>query len=392
MLVVIGLILYLLINGGAWIYDDNLFLIQEAHSGLTWDWLTAPIFQHWGIGYQFVYAVIHKLMPLDYRWALAGMLVTLIATAYLMQRIISLLFGWGWRAVLIAAYFCLSIFFVRNLQWLASGLQAVPGAFWDVLCLYAYVRFQIDGSRRWMALAAGALAGGLLFFERPLYMLLYLGLFRILFLSDDLRPPALIRTFLSEWQMWGALLLVAAIWAIGYSEAGAGQGLTAGTASASQYVRFFQILWAQTLIPGLLGFTVPAVGVSAIEVVVTVALELALVAVVAYSVRRKPSAWRGWLFFLIPVLFSVARRRADADSDVRGDRRPRPPLPHRLRVDRSAGGGVRLLLIDGRSRREMTRQRHPAASPPVLVACRRGARGRRCLCRARDDDRSQAPT
>lgn len=311
-LAAIVVLLYVLINGGGWIYDDNLSLILEGQRGLTWDWLTAPIFQHWGIGYQFVYAVIHKLMPLDYRWALGGMLATLVAGAYLLQRIVTLLFGWGWRSVLIAGYFCLSIFFVRNLQWLASGLQAVPAAFWDLLCLYGYVRFQIEGSRRWVVLTAAALAGGLLFFERPLYMLLYLALFRILFLSDDLRPRAIVRTFFAERVMWGALLLVALVWAIGYHEAGAGQGLTSGTVSASQYLVFFRIVWAQTLIPGLLGVTVPAVGVSAIEIVVSVALQLVFVALVAYSIHRKRSAWRGWLFFIIPVLFSsvvVARTR-----------------------------------------------------------------------------------
>ena len=310
--VAIGGLLYFLINGGAWVYDDNVFMIQVSHTGLTWDWLTAPIYQHWGIAYQLVYAVIHKLMPLDYRWALAGMLVTLLAATYLLQRIVSFLFGWGWRAVLIAGYFCLSIFFVRNLQWLASGLQAVPAAFWDLLCLYAYVRFQIDGSRRWIALAAGALAGGLLFYERPLYMLLYLVLFRILFLAEDLRPRALARTFLSERFMWAALLLVAAVWAFGYQEAGAGQGLTAGHVTIAQYVSFFRILWAQTLIPGLVGSTVPAVGVSAIEVVIAVALQLVLIGVVAFSLHRKSSAWRAWVFYLIPVLFSglvVARSR-----------------------------------------------------------------------------------
>ena len=123
--------------------------------------------------------------------------------------------------------------------------------------------------------------------------------------------------------MWGALFLVAAIWAIGYSEAGAGQGLTAGTISASQYVRFFRILWAQTLIPGLLGFTVPAVGVSEIEVVRwLVALELALVAVYRLFVASKAERVARMAVLPHSGSLQLTRRRADADSDVRGDRRP----------------------------------------------------------------------
>jgi hypothetical protein len=305
-------LLYVLLRGSSWAYDDNLFMVLAGKAGLTWDWLTSPIYQHWGIGYQFVYAVLHKLMPIDYRWALAGMLMLLGASMYLLQRIALLLFGWGWRSVLIAAYFGLSIFFAHNLQWLASGLQALPAAFWDLLCLFAYVRFQIDGSRRWIALSAGALAGGLLFYERPAYMLVYIALFRICFLAEDLRPRSLIRDFWSERVLWMALLAVAAVWAVGYHESGAGQGLTSGSVTIGKYLQFFQILWAQTLSPGLLGVTVPAFGLNTAQVLFTVALQLAIVGLVAVSCLRKRSAVRAWAFLVITVLFSgavVARTR-----------------------------------------------------------------------------------
>ena len=44
-------------------------------------------------------------MPVDYRWALMCMLALLGGSIYLMQRIVSLMFGWGWLAVLAGAYF-----------------------------------------------------------------------------------------------------------------------------------------------------------------------------------------------------------------------------------------------------------------------------------------------
>jgi hypothetical protein len=98
-------LLYLLLDGGGWVFDDNLAMILAGRSGLNWSWLTAIFFQHWGIGYHFVYSVLHDLMPIDYRWALIVMLGLLGGSMYLLQRIISLLFGAGWVAVIAAAVY-----------------------------------------------------------------------------------------------------------------------------------------------------------------------------------------------------------------------------------------------------------------------------------------------
>ena len=238
------IVLYLLLDGGGWVYDDNLILALSGHSGLTWSWLVSPIFQHWGIGYHLVFSAVHRLMPIDYRWALVGMLALLGGSIYLVDRIFRLLFRGRWIGLIAAAYFGLSVLFIRPLQWFAGGLQALPNTFFDLLCLYGYLRFVRDGSRRWVVISAGALAAGFLFFEKPAYMLLYLVLLRVLFMSGDLHARALARTLWRERRLWTALIAVTAVWALGYLHYGGGSGLGHGSVSLSQYLRFVRITTA----------------------------------------------------------------------------------------------------------------------------------------------------
>jgi hypothetical protein len=305
-------VFYLILRRDGWVYDDNLILILAGRGGLSWGWLTSLIFQHWGIAYHFVFSLLHSVMPLDHRWALISMLVVLGASIYLYQRIINILFGNAWLAVATGVYFGFSILFVRPLEWLAGGVQYLPNTFFDLLCLYGYIRFEIDGQSRWVILAAGALAGGLLFYEKPAYMLLYLGLIRVLLLSADLRPRALAAVAKSERVMWGALLAVTAAWAIGFRLSGGGTGVAAGSVSVSQYLAYFKILWVQALVPATLDLTIPVGGLSAGQIVTAVVLQLAVLFLLVVSLVRKPSAWRAWVFLIITVAvtgFVVARSR-----------------------------------------------------------------------------------
>jgi len=368
-------LLYVLLWDNGWVYDDNLILAQAGQGGFSWSWLSAPTYQHWGIAFHAGYSLVYTLMPLDYRWALVCELLLLGASMYLVQRITSLMFGWAWAAVLAAAWFGLSIFFTKDLQTFAAGWQALPTIFFDLLCLYGYVRFEIDGSRRWAVLAAAALAGGLLFYERPAYMLLYLVLIRALFFTADLRPRALIRSFWAGRLMWGALLLVIALWAVGYTQYGGGAGLAAGTVTLTQYLQYFRILWAQTLIPGLAGVTLPATGMSAGQVVLAVALQMVVIAAVAVSIVRKPAAWRAWLLIAITVVFNgmiVARSRIPmfgvgigAELRYLADFAWLVPLAVGLAFHRNPTVSARL---DHRAARLAMPTRHRAAAAVVALA------------------------
>jgi hypothetical protein len=319
------IVLYALLANGSWVYDDNLILGLAAHSGLHWNWLNSLIFQHWGLGYHAVFSALHWAMPLDYRWVLVGMLALLGASIYLVDRAISLLFGASWLGIAVAAYFGFSILFIRPLQWSSGGIQYLPNTFFDLLCLYGYLRYVVDPRGRWMALAAGALAGGLLFYEKPIYMLLYLALLRALFMSSELRPRPLAATFWRERWMWLSLIVVAVVWLVLYDNAGGLGDLAQGTVTASQYGQYFRILWVQTFVPAAVGLTLPQVGLSTLQIVAATCLQIAFIAVVAVSLRRKASAWRAWAFLAITVILTglvVARARiAQFGVGIGGDLR-----------------------------------------------------------------------
>lgn len=303
---------YVVLSGGGWVYDDNLIMLMARRSGLGWSWLTGLIFEHWGIAYHLVFSGLQSVMPVDYRWGLLAMLGLLGGATYLLQRTISILFASEWLGLAVAAWFGISVLFVRGLQWPAGGFQYLPNAFFDVLCLYAYVRYQADGRRRWVPVASLALAGGLLFYEKPAYMLLYLALLRILFLSPELRARPVLQALWRERAMWASLVAVVLAWAIGFLASGGGAGVAAGHVGAGQYADYFRILWAQALVPAAAGLTLPAQSLSAAQIVVLGVLQVVVVAIVLGSLLRKRTAWRAWLFLLINVLVTgalVARAR-----------------------------------------------------------------------------------
>lgn len=305
-------LVYIELAGNGWVYDDNFNFVLAQHFGLSLHWLNMTIFQHWGIAYRFVFSAISDLMPIDYRWALVGMLVLLGASMYLFERIVRMLFGGRWVSVLAATYMGLSILFIRPLQWASDGLQHLPNTFFDLLCLYAYLRFVVDQRVRWAALAAGALGVGLLFFEKPAYLLLYLPAVRVLFMSDTFQPRALARVFWEERIVWGPLLAVTGIWAIGYVSSGGAGGIAHGHVGLSDYLVFFRILWAQTLAPAAANLTVPNLGLDTGQVLLAGIIQVAVLALVVVSVLRKRSAWRAWAFVAICVAVTgvpVARSR-----------------------------------------------------------------------------------
>lgn len=300
-------VLYLILNGGGWVYDDNFELVNATQSGFNWHWLNSVIIGHWEIGGHLLISAQDALMPLDYRWALVAMLAVLGVSVYLFERIMQMLVGRGWAPVLAAAYLGISVLLVRPLQWWSFGIEALPNVLFDLLVLYAYLRFSPTGSWRWAAASAGAMAVGLLFYEKVGYMVLYLGLLQAFFLAPSLRPRELLRSFWAQRSIWVAYGLVLVLWAIGYKASGGIlQGSLHSAPSLHGWTTYLRVLWVDTLVPGLFGFTLPAGGLSSGQVWLAAGLQLLLVVAIALSLVRKPSAWRAWLSLAMCVAATAA--------------------------------------------------------------------------------------
>lgn len=304
-------ILFLILRDNSWVYDDNFFLVLAGQEGFTWHWLSSTQFEHWDIAMHAAYSLQHSLFFFDYRWGLVAMLAFLGGSIVVFERIIALLVRPQWIALAFALWFGLNILWIRPLQWWAAGLQYFPYTFFDLLCLYGYLRFQGGRSPKWLLLSCASLAAALLFYEKPAYMLVYLFLMQVLLLTRDLSPRSIVRGFGAVWPIWAGYLAIIAIWGAGYIHSHA-YGSSAGSVPIGDYLTYFRLMWLQTLVPSLASVTIPAFHLDGLQIAFVVAAQLAVLACVALSIRRKRSAWRPWIFLAIIILVSgglVARSR-----------------------------------------------------------------------------------
>jgi hypothetical protein len=299
-------IAYVVFRNGGWVYDDNLILGIAHRIGFGWTWLDHPIFQHWDIGMNAAYSALLAVFPIDYRWGLVAMLLVLAAAILVFERVVGLVLGRGWLSVTAAAWFGLSILWARQLQWWAAGVQELPTLLCDLLCLYGYLRFVADRQSRWVVCSAAALAVGLLFYEKPALMPVYLALVGILLMSDRVTVRSTLLMFWRERRIWIAYVVVLGMWAFGYLSSGALNGAKFGHVGPSQYVSYFRIMWLNTLAPALAGFTLPPANLDPIQTVGAVSVQLVLALLLLVSIRRKPSAWRAWLFLALTVAIDGA--------------------------------------------------------------------------------------
>ena len=300
-LIVIELIvLYLVLKESSWAYDDNFYLVLAGQEGFTWHWLTSVQFEHWDIGEHAVISLQHLLFFFDYRWALIVMLGLLGGSIYLFERILATIVKNRWLTVAGAAWFGLSILWVRPLQWWAAGVQYFPYTLFDLLCLYGFVRYHADGQRRWVVISAVALAAALLFYEKPAYMLLYLVLLRVLLMSEDLRPRVVLASFWRERAVWITYIAIIAVWGAGYIHSHAFS--SHGAIRVGQYLGYFRILWFQTLVPSLASVTIPASKLDGLQIFFVIVSQAAVLGCLAVSLRRKHAAWRAWVFLAIIIL------------------------------------------------------------------------------------------
>jgi hypothetical protein len=304
--------LYVVLRNGSWVSDDNFFLVRAGQLGFTWHWITSPQYEHWDLALNVLYSIQLRLFFFDYRWGLVVLLGLLGACIYMFERTMATLVRGRWIPFIFAVWFGLSVLWIRPLRWWSAGVQSFSYTFLDLLCLYAFLRYQADGARRWIAVSAGALAVALLFYEKPAYLLMYLALFRVLLMSADLRPKAVLAVFWRERLLWASYVAVLAIWGIAYLNSEAHGGASGGGVTLGQYLTYFRILWVNTLVPSLASVTIPASNLSVPQILFVIAAQAVVVGVVVVSVRRKHSAWRAWTFLAVTIVTSgalVARSR-----------------------------------------------------------------------------------
>ena len=202
--------LYVVMRNSSWVFDDNFNLVLAGQEGFTWHWLTSVQFEHWNIALHAIVSLQHRLFFFDYRWGLAALLAVLGGAIFMFERVLATVLGDRRITIAVSAWFGLSILWARPIQWFFAGAQYLPYTLLDLVCLYGFLRWQADRRARWGVMSVLALAAALLFYEKPAYMLFYLVLMRVLLLSEDLRPRAVLARLWSERWLWAGYVAVLA--------------------------------------------------------------------------------------------------------------------------------------------------------------------------------------
>lgn len=131
---------------------------------------------------------LDRIFGLNHTVVVAVSAVLHVAILVAMYRLLLLLFG-NRRAVLglLVAFGC-STLWLSGYLWWVSALQVLPGILFTVIAIDAFVRHQVFGGPRYALLTAGSLASALLFYEKPLQLLVLLPIIAVLFFSFSDSP------------------------------------------------------------------------------------------------------------------------------------------------------------------------------------------------------------
>jgi hypothetical protein len=262
------------------------------------DYLGHAVFIHYAPGLRLSYWALEKLAPLDWAAGQAALLALFGGSLLLLDRILRRLFGERRSNLVLLLLFGTSILLVTSFLWFADGLHKLPSTFLSLLAIDAYLTYWRTRSRAALALSVAAVSLGSLFYVKALLVPLYLVLIRLLFLEE--RPRRALRVLWAERYAWLAFLPTVSIYLWNYFS---NYAHTRGPSPSLELLGdYLWLNWFKGVTPALVGVEIGPEAAQSGVVFATVA-QLALIAVVAYSIHLKRGAWRAWLFW--GICFSV---------------------------------------------------------------------------------------
>lgn len=283
-------------------YGDDFVNFREVQveHGLSLRFLLSPTSAHFAPGHRLGDWLLYTVAPMNFPVAQAVLLVGFAASLILFHRLLCELFERGPALVLTLVYGASTVHVAVH-QWWSSGMDRVPATFLTFLSILGYLRFWRLGSRRWLAISVGALAAALLFYVKPIFVPLYLVLLRILLLRPDEPVRASMAGAVREWRVWLLYVVPVALFSVVYI-----RGYQAGgqlhTPTPAVLGRYLANSWFRVVAPGAFGLYIPQTNDSPLAIIAFVGVQLVIVAGVVWTLVRRKSAWRAWLFLAITFL------------------------------------------------------------------------------------------
>jgi len=296
--------------------DDlhNFAIVRK--TGLSWHFLNQDLLGgHWAPGGHVLIWLVNAVSPLN--WTLAFAILELFALISLvfMDRILRAVDTLGPLRIVLLAAFAFSPFILRPATWFASGVQALPGLAFTLVCLDGFLRYRSTRQTRYWAECVIGFAAGLLFWEFPLFLIGGLPILVLVLETSRLNVRTAILRLRELWPIWTALLSLSALYIWNYETYIAAPPLSPTT---RVWLDFMWVTWSHAFVPASFGLVLPARPIWNVTITV-LATELAIGGLVFFTVRRDRRAWRAWLLFAAVFL---------ANAGLVGWDRAGFPVPH----------------------------------------------------------------
>lgn len=347
-------------------WDDFPNFAHALERGLTWDYLLRPAttLEFPAPAHRLANWLLQTLAPLRFDVALAVLLSCLAAAVVLLHRVLVELARPAWWTAVLAGAAGTSVVTVTAAQWWTAGLHSLPSTALSLAAVLAWLRWRRGGRRALLAVAVAAIALGSLFYVKAALVPLYLVLLRLLAL-ERLPVRRWVPALVAERGEWAVLAVPPLAWLAGFVTLGyGGPGAVPDPGALAAYAGH---AWARGLLPALVNLRVTAAGAGPAVEAGVVAVQVAFWALVAATVRRDRSAWRGWAFLAVALLANLAvharYRLAQVGPEI---------LAHELRYYVEAGWltaiAVAVALAPPGSRRRAAASPSPRAAAGLAAA------------------------
>ena len=274
--------------------DDYANFWLARTEGTTLAFLKTPYFQHFAPGHRILDELVLPAGRPSWTVAEGVLMAWYVLAVAAFHWLARQLADKAWLALVTTVMVAASPVWVRLLQWFASGAHVAPAIGCSMVFLAAGWAWLEERRPYAFVLAIGALATGLLFYERPVLAVGVLALTRYGVRAPSLRPAAVLRRVAGDWPLWVAVVAIGvAYYAVLRSGGYVPQSPNASAVAWRQYLR---LSWSRGTTPLLVLQNVPQAATSLNNAVVVVA-QVALAALVGLSLVLYRWAWRAWVAY-----------------------------------------------------------------------------------------------
>jgi hypothetical protein len=289
-------------RGGLFFSDDFVNFADAQRLGLSLSYLAKPTSAHFAPGHRFGDWFLQRYVGPNEGVALILVLVGFAAVLVAFHRLAAELLRPGTAPILLTFLFGMSTVQVGVVQWWASALDRLPATFFTFVSLAAYVRYFRTRRRMSLVVSVTTLVAALLFYVKPVFLLLYVVLLRVLVLDPGEPVRRALRRAATEWRVWLAFAVPTAVYAVVYVH-GYSSGGQLYRPSAVKLATYLGNLWFFVVAPGAFGLLLARD--SALNVLFATAAQAGVIAAIVWTIRRRAGTWRSWAFLAIALVPNV---------------------------------------------------------------------------------------